>query len=159
MTIASATPPRPADNSVQNPLEDHLGYLLRRAQLAVFQHFQDCVQGLDMTPAAYSTLVIVAHNPGIRQNVLTEMLAIKPANCVPLVNGLERRGLLLRTKVKVSGRAVALSLTDQGQAFLDQADGAVQKHLAVVRQRLGATNESKLLELLRPLAAGLPQTP
>ena len=136
-----------------HPLSDHLGFVLRRAQLSVFQDFQQAVEGLDLTPAAYSVLVILGRHPGMRQNKLTDLLAIKPANCVTLINGLEKRGLVVREKVKVSGRAVALSLTDDGMAVMAEADARVEAHLSRMRDRLGAEDAAKLLSLLRRLVA------
>lgn len=127
--------------------------MLRRAQLSVFQDFQLRTEGLDLTPAGYSVLVILDRHPGMRQNRMTELLAIKPANCVTLINSLERRDLVVREKVKVSGRAVALSLTEAGRALVVRADEAVGKHLAEMRDRLGAEDAAELLRLLHKLVA------
>jgi DNA-binding MarR family transcriptional regulator len=138
-----------------HPLADHIGFLLRCAQLFVFQHFQRDVEGLDLTPAAYSVLVILDRQPGIRQNKLTDLLAIRPANCVTLVNGLEKRNLVLREKVKVSGRAVALTLTEAGSALLCEANARVDAHRERLSRRLGEADTRLLLSLLqRLLAAG-----
>jgi len=136
-----------------HPLSDHLGFVLRRAQLSVFQDFQQAMDGLDLTPAAYSVLVILGRHPGLRQNKLTDLLAIKPANCVTLINGLEKRGLVVREKVKVSGRAVALSLTHDGLAMMVESDGRVEAHLGRMRDRLGAEDAARLLALLHKLVA------
>ena len=136
-----------------HPLSDHLGFVLRRAQLSVFQDFQQAVDGLDLTPAAYSVLVILGRHPGMRQNKLTDLLAIKPANCVTLINGLEKRGLVVREKVKVSGRAVALSLTANGLVVMADADARVEAHLGRMRERLGDEDAARLLALLHKLVA------
>jgi DNA-binding MarR family transcriptional regulator len=136
-----------------HPLSDHIGFVLRRAQLSVFQDFQQAVDGLDLTPAGYSVLVILGRHPGMRQNKLTELLALKPANCVTLINGLEKRGLVVREKVKVSGRAVALSLTEDGHLLLAKADDRVDAHMARMRERLGEADAARLLALLHKLVA------
>jgi DNA-binding MarR family transcriptional regulator len=136
-----------------HPLSDHIGFVLRRAQLSVFQDFQHAVEGLELTPAGYSVLVILERHPGLRQNRLTELLAIKPANCVTLINGLEKRGLVVREKVKVSGRAVALSLTEAGHALLAEANRQVDAHRARMRERLGEADAALLLSLLHKLVA------
>jgi DNA-binding MarR family transcriptional regulator len=136
-----------------HPLSDHIGFVMRRAQLSVFQDFQQRMEGLDLTPAGYSVLVILGRHPGMRQNKLTDLLAIKPANCVTLLNGLEKRGLLVREKVKVSGRAVALSLTEAGHVLLDEANSRVEAHLTRMRERLGEADAAMLLSLLHKLVA------
>ena len=134
-----------------HPLSDHVGFMLRRAQLSVFQDFQQRTEGFGLTPAGYSVLAILDRHPGMRQNKLTGLLALKPANCVTLINGLERRGLVLREKVKVAGRAVALSLTGDGTALLAEVNVQVEEHLALMRQRLGGEDLAELLRLLRKL--------
>lgn len=125
--------------------------MLRRAQLSVFQDFQQRTAGFDLTPTGYSVLAILDRHPGMRQNKLTSLLALKAANCVTLINGLERRGLVVREKIKVAGRAVALSLTPEGQALLAEMDVQVNAHLELMRQRLGGEDLAELLRLLRKL--------
>lgn len=122
--------------------------MLRQAQLSVFQDFYRRTAGFDLTPVAYSVLVIVAGQPGIRQNRLTELLMIKPANCVTLINGLEKQGLLTREKVKVSGRAVSLQMTEAGRTLLARANEKVEEHLTAMRGRLGDKDYRLLLTLL-----------
>jgi len=134
-----------------HPLSDHIGFMLRRAQLSVFQDFQQRTEGFDLTPAGYSVLAILDRHPGMRQNKLTNLLALKPANCVTLINGLERRGLVVREKIKVAGRAVALSLTGEGKTLLAEMDIQVEEHLSLMRQRLGSEDHAELLRLLRKL--------
>jgi len=136
-----------------HPLGEHVGFMLRRAQLSVFQDFQRHTASFGLTPAAYSVLLIVDGQPGIRQNRLTELLIIKPANCVTLIHGLEKQGLLVREKVKVSGRAVALSLTDAGRDLLARVDTKVQEHLEAMQERLGAEDYRQLIRLLDKLVA------
>ena len=43
-------------------LDEHLGYVLRRAQLAGFEAFQRATAGVDITPPRYSALTIVGAN-------------------------------------------------------------------------------------------------
>lgn len=137
--------------SETHPLGDHVGFMLRRAQLSVFQDFQQKTEGFDLTPAGYSVLVILDRHPGMRQNKLTALLAIKPANCVTLINGMSNRGLVTREKVKVSGRAVALSLTHDGRELLGRVNERVRAHLDLMRERLGAEDLESLLRLLHKL--------
>ena len=142
-----------------HPLADHLGFLLRRAQLMIFADFHERMGDLEVTPATFSVLAILRAFPRIRQNRLTEIMAIKPANGVTLINSLEKRGLLAREKLPVSGRAVALSLTEAGAALLNEADKRVDSHREHFRALLGDRDQEVLFALLRRLIEPEPSPP
>ena len=45
-------------------LSEQLGYVLKRAQLKVFENFLRCMASLQLTPAQFSVLLLVDKNPG-----------------------------------------------------------------------------------------------
>ena len=98
-----------------------VGYRLRRAQLHVFQRFLSAFDALGLRPAEFSMLVLIADNPGSKQNEIADALGIKHANFVGLVQGFEARGLVERRSVETDKRAKALYLTSDGMAFLERA--------------------------------------
>ena len=77
-------------------LTQHLGYLMRRAQLWIFQDFIRTLAVLDIRPAQYSVLMVIEHNPGLTQSRASAALGIKRTNFVVLLDGLESRGLAER---------------------------------------------------------------
>ena len=79
------------------------------------------------------------------------MLAIKPANCTALITKLEKRGLLKREKLPVSGRAIALRLSSRGGALLHEAERIVNQHRRGIQDKIGARGVRKLLSLLNNL--------
>jgi DNA-binding MarR family transcriptional regulator len=126
-----------------------VGYRLRRAQLAVFQRFLRAFAHLDLRPAEYSVLALIASNPGRKQSEIATVLGIKRANFVPLINGLERRGLTERRAAPGDRRAKALYLTADGRAFHAEAQGLHDAFEAACVERLGGAGErDRLLELL-----------
>src|SRR5215470_2665639 len=92
-------------------LEQHLGYCVRRLQVWVFQDFVRTLASLDIRPAQYSVLVVIAANSGLSQADLAERLGIEPARLVRLLDGLERRGLIRRRASRCDRRSHALVLT------------------------------------------------
>jgi len=50
------------------PLPELIGYVLRRAQLAVFQDFFAAFAPFDIRPAQFSALTIIERNPGLTQS-------------------------------------------------------------------------------------------
>lgn len=131
-----------------------IGYRLRRAQLAVFQRFSERFATLDLRPAEYSALTLIAANPGRKQTEIAEILGIKRANFVSLINGLHARGLTESRRPQTDRRAHALFLTPDGQALLDKATALQTAFEADCVERLGgAANRDRLMELLAKLTS------
>src|SRR5258706_7951723 len=70
-------------------LEDHVGYMLRRAQLAVFADFTAAQTGSVVRPGQFSVLAVIGGNAGLSQSQLCEALGIKRANLVAVIDHLE----------------------------------------------------------------------
>lgn len=134
------------------PLSNELGYALRRAQVAVFQDFHSSMASLDLRPAQYSVLNVIGYNPGLRPSQAAEALGIQRTNFVPLLDELERHGLVERTRDPDDKRAVALRLTGDGEALLRRATRRVRAHEKRVAERLEPGGVDQLLRLLKQLA-------
>lgn len=118
-----------------------IGYRLRRAQLAVFQRFLAVFDDLQLRPADYSVLVLIADNPGRKQTEIAEALGIKRANFVTLAHGLEERGLIERRASTGDKRANALHLTTAGASFLASAQMMHEAMEAELVDRLGGAEQ------------------
>jgi DNA-binding MarR family transcriptional regulator len=134
----------------------HLGFLLRRVQLAVFNDFQERTAAFNISPTEYSILSVIAAQPGMQQTRLSEIIGVKPANCVALLLDLEKRRLLDRrvfTEKRARGRALALRLTPDGKKLLKQINRRVEEHQKFLVQLLGEeaheTLRHQLLTLLQ----------
>ena len=133
---------------------DLVGYRLRRAQLAIFQRFIARFEALDLRPAEYSVLVLIAENPGRKQSEIAEVLGIKRANFVALIHRLDRRGLTQRRLAPGDRRANALFLTEKGTQFLQEARAIQDAFEQDCIARLGGQGErDRLLALLDRLCA------
>ena len=77
-------------------LESLLGYNARRAALTIIEVFLDRMAVYGLRTVDFSTLSLVAHNPGITSRQLCEALGILPPNLVRIVADLDKRGLVLR---------------------------------------------------------------
>lgn len=143
------TAPIPADLSdlplLTGATTDLVGYRLRRAQLAVFQRFIATFDALNLRPAEYSVLVLIDDNPGRKQTEIAEVLGIKRANFVALINGLDARGLTERRAAPGDRRANALYLTATGQTFLAQARATQTAFEEDCIARLGGMAEREML--------------
>src|SRR5205085_6381822 len=79
-------------------LSDLLGYVLKRAQLKVFEDFLRCVAPLQLTPAQFSVLLLLDGNPGRNQTEIANTLGILRPNFVSLLDSLESRDLCTRVR-------------------------------------------------------------
>ena len=125
-----------------------VGYNLRRAHVLQRQHFADSFRRADIRPVQLSLLGLIHNNPGVRPSELCRVLDIKRTNIVPLIDGLEKRGLVERKQSPSDGRLRVLFLTPSGTALtkkLLERHDLMEQDLA---QRLGAKNRHRLIQLL-----------
>jgi DNA-binding MarR family transcriptional regulator len=132
-------------------LDQHVGYALRRAQLAVFEDFIAGQRGPVVRPGQFSVLAVIGCNPGITQSALCAALHIKRANLVGLIDHFETLGLARRQPSATDRRSNRLQLTNAGQRAWQSARNAQAKHEARIAKLLGAHERRALLDLLEKL--------
>ena len=125
------------------------GYLIRQAQLWVFQDFNETLAPLDLRPVQYSILSVIRENPGLSQMALSQALGIVRSGVVPMLDGLESRKLLKRAASASDRRSHALHLTAEGNALLNRADALVQHHENRLIAKVGPRGHKQLLEVLK----------
>jgi DNA-binding MarR family transcriptional regulator len=134
-------------------LTGHLGYLVRRAQLWIFQDFIRTLAKLNIRPAQYSVLLMIEANPGLSQATLAQTLRIERARLVRLLDGLEARRFVQRRRSKSDRRSHILSLTPQGRGALGQMKALADQHEQRLAQKVGVRGRKTLLRLLSVFAA------
>jgi DNA-binding MarR family transcriptional regulator len=130
-------------------LNEHLGYFIRRLQVWVFQDFIRTLAPVDIRPAQYSVLVVIAANPGLSQSDLADRLGIERARLVRVLDKLERRGLTQRLASPTDRRSHALRLTREGQKILKRAAMLAALHEAKLIEKLGPEQRKSMLTLLK----------
>jgi DNA-binding MarR family transcriptional regulator len=133
-------------------LQGHLGYFLRRAQVAVFQDFIETLGGINVRPAQYSVLAVIAANRDMSQSDVAQLLGIERARLVRLLDRLERRGILKRMASAKDRRSHALRLTPSGQRLLKRAQELAAQHEERLIARLGPEKHKLVLDALRNFA-------
>ncbi len=133
-------------------LQNHVGYALRRAQLAVFQDFIQTMEKVALRPAQYSVLLVMDTHPGLKQTEIAALLGIKRTNFVALIDELEHRGLAERAPSPTDRRSNALYLTKAGKALLAKAEKTVAEHEQRLIGLIGVDGKRQLLGLLARLA-------
>jgi DNA-binding MarR family transcriptional regulator len=146
-------PAAPASASLDlGPLPGLVGYVLRRAQVAVFQDFARAYAKFDIRPVQYAVLIVIGGNPGQKQTAVGAALGIKRANFVALCDELEKRNLIVRRHIPNDRRSYALHLTPKGEALLKQLHAANAEHEARIAAVLGAGERESFIRQLTAVA-------
>jgi len=133
------------------PLPGYTGYVLRRAQVALFENFINSFKPLGLRPAQFSVLLVVNANPGRRQSEIAAALGIRQANLVGLIDDLDRRGLAKRKRLLTDRRSHALVLTAKGSALLKKGLALQSQFEQRLVSGLGAGEHARLIASLRKL--------
>jgi DNA-binding MarR family transcriptional regulator len=136
-------------------LPNLVGYRLRRAQLAVFQHFARTMQarlGRDrLSPGEFGVLSLIEANPGLSQTALAAAIGTDRSTMVPILDRLEKRALVERRAVPGDRRRHALALGEQGRKLLAKFRDAVLAHEQRITADLSPSERELLLSLLERL--------
>lgn len=129
-----------------------LGFHLRRTQVAVFRHFAHTVTPeMDITPALFGMLQVIAANPGITPGGLAEAMGVDKSAIVKVVNQLDERGLILRKPSEHDRRSHSLALTEYGRTALARMEALVLAHEEDFTKALTAEELAVLTRLLERL--------
>ncbi len=127
-----------------------VGYQLRLAQLAVFRDFEQHVGELGVSPGRVGVLALIKANPGVSQSELARGVGLDRSTMVPLLDHLERRGVLERRR-GADRRTNGLWLTSSGKRLLAQIKRRIQAHEARITAGLSRAEREQLVALLRKL--------
>jgi DNA-binding MarR family transcriptional regulator len=136
-------------------LRSSTGYLLARVGMESRRAWGRMLVDRGLTPHHFGVLMALDHRGPVSQQELSQLIGIDPRNAVPLVDLLEKRGLIARGVDASDRRRRAVSLTEPGRTALDELRRAGQE---VERRFLGGLSPSEqatLHELLRKLLAGI----
>ena len=139
------------------PAQDRPGpriaFLLSQVGAHVSQRFTDRLHALDLTPSEAAVLRLVGRTPGLSQRSIAQRVGAVPSRIVKLVDDLEHRDLVTRTRSASDRRNYELHLTGAGQATLTALRGIAEAHEAEIRDGLTDEQATQLAAALQVLAA------
>ncbi|MFB9948834.1 MarR family winged helix-turn-helix transcriptional regulator [Rhizobium puerariae] len=140
---------RTTDDVNLDRLGTALGFLMRLAQIKVYEVFFEEFGDRHLKPGEFSVLWVILHNPGIRQSVLGQRLRIKRAHMTKLIRSLEDQGLVSRRIPDEDRRAVEISLTPEAVAKVRQASDWFFAFEGSLGSNLTAAEREQMTVLLR----------
>ena len=113
-------------------LTDRVGYFLRRLQVAIFKDFIRTLGPVDVRPAQYSVLVLIAANPGRSQAAIGKALNIERARLARMLHELQRRQWIERRVSSGDGRSHSLFMTAAGKEAMVRIASLAAQHERVL---------------------------
>jgi DNA-binding MarR family transcriptional regulator len=101
-------------------LEDHVGFLLRKAHQRHAAIFLDLAAEHGLTPTQFAALNKTVELGKVTQNLLGRLVAMDPATIQGVVRRLTIRGLIERTHDPMDRRTAVLAATPAGVAIIAQ---------------------------------------
>lgn len=132
-----------------DPLDNLVGYHLRRANSVFGNDFAQSLAGTNMRQVLFGILATVHANPGIRQGAAGEMLGIQRANMASLVNEMVALGVIDRKVPEDDRRAFELNVTATGERVFADCLDRIDRHETRLLVDLNAAERAILLDLLR----------
>lgn len=128
-------------------------FLLAQLGAHAAQLFGQRIAEVDLTPPLTGVLRAVATGPGRSQQEIATQLGTVPARMVALVDDLDQRGLVERTRNPDDRRLYALYLTDAGRDMLTTVGAIAAQHDDVLLTALEPSEREQLHAMLRRIAA------
>jgi DNA-binding MarR family transcriptional regulator len=131
-----------------------VAFLLSQLGSLSAARFADLTRAAGLSPQDAGVLRLIAGEPGMSQRALADRVGAVPSRVVVLVDSLESRGLVVRTRSENDRRNHALHLTDEGRAALAALRPIGLEHEREVLAPLTEDERARLGELLTKLASG-----
>lgn len=145
--LVPTTPHVEGDEDI-GEIRNIVGFHIRLAHGAVYRHFTETFQDIELTQKQVSVLWLIDDHPDIAQTDLAQRMRMDRATTMAIVNRLEARGYLVRGKSPTDGRKQTLNLTDDGRAVLVTAKAAIQEHESWLKSRFTDKEVDLLVEML-----------
>jgi MarR family transcriptional regulator, temperature-dependent positive regulator of motility len=102
--------------------QEGTGYLLAIAGAAARRRWVDMLAQFDVTPSQFKVIMSLGEVDHIGQRQLAEMVGIDPRNCVPIIDSLVERDLLVREIDRADRRRRVLRLSAKGRRLAQELE-------------------------------------
>lgn len=126
---------------------------LRLAEIVVFRDLGNAFRPFGISPPEFAALKIISENPALRMGELADLMMIRQPNLPAFISGLQKNGLIDRSRDTVDKRSYRLTLTTEGKVLLAQADQAQANYRLRLAHHLGQDNLDQLTTLLMRLTS------
>jgi DNA-binding MarR family transcriptional regulator len=129
-------------------------YLVKRAETAARAGLEACLSDLQVTPAHYTIMALLASQRDQSSADLARKAGVTPQTMSEAITALERRRLIARVENPAHRRILKISLTSEGRALLKRCDVLVDAMEQRLLRGLSAQQIQALREALGRIAFG-----
>ncbi|MBN8290975.1 MarR family transcriptional regulator [Rhodobacter sp. NTK016B] len=141
--VKIADEPVEAPLKLQAALEPSINFRLRMAQILAYKSFEAVTPDHSGAARYLGLLSIVCENPGMPQHRLAEAVGLQRSSLVPILDRMEKNGVLERRAVDGDRRANAVWATPHGEAIV--ADLSDKANLVEEQTLAGFSDEEIVL--------------
>lgn len=152
--MTSTAAPKPTDQTEEprgeidlGILNEIIGFRIRRIQNHLSRSLASLLGDDDLRPGAFSTLALIAANPGLSQIALSREVGFDKASVVAILDSLEARGWTRRQRSTTDRRRHHLFVTPEGEKALDRMADLARANEAEAHATL-TSEEQKALGIL-----------
>jgi DNA-binding MarR family transcriptional regulator len=134
---------------------DTLSHWVKLAFITMRREMEASLRASGMTVTQWRALGQILHEPGATHSDLMRHLEIEAPSVTSLVNGMEHRSWVKRTRSTADARVKRLSLTARGRQLIEKAGeamGPIEERMAAT---LSAGERATLKRLLRVMIEGM----
>ncbi|MCA0922579.1 MarR family winged helix-turn-helix transcriptional regulator [Pseudooceanicola nanhaiensis] len=142
------------DCASDEAMREFLGYSLKRAYMVSHKNASEAIEPFGLKVRSFSALTLIVSNPGIPPSRLAEILQIERSNLVLIMDELETRELISRTRDPQDRRRFALNATLRGKRLQEKAAAASAARQEKIISRLTTAEYETLQALLRRFEEG-----
>lgn len=132
-------------------VEDHIGFLLRRAHQRHVSIFTAAMARADLTPTQFTALLKVVQLGRTTQNLLGRHAAMDPATIQGVVRRLIGRGLVHRGRDPMDRRTAVLEPTPAGVALITDVVASARRAHDAALAPLSPEEQVQVVTLLRKM--------
>jgi MarR family transcriptional regulator, lower aerobic nicotinate degradation pathway regulator len=132
-------------------VEDHVGFLLRRAHQRHVALFTAGLAHVELTPTQFAALLKTVEVGRITQNHLGRLVAMDPATIQGVVRRLIARGLMRSGRDRMDRRIAVLEPTEAGVALIASVVPCARRSHEAALAPLAPDERVQLLTLLRKM--------
>ena len=145
--------------SADPPVTEFAGQLFFRIWRATHTRTAEVLGSVELTPALFALLNVIAAREGAIQQELGSALGIDRSTMVALIDQLETAGLARRRPSATDRRAREIAITPKGRRLVQRARGLISQVEDEVLAGLTAAERDELLTLLRRALVSTPSQP
>ena len=132
-------------------LDELPGHHIRRLQQIAVAIFLQETEAHGITPVQFAALHTVGRTPGVDQRTLAGAIGFDTSTIAGVIDRLETRGLVLRNASPEDRRVRLLTLTDAGQALLDEVVPGMLRAQERMLEPLPQAERAEFMRMLRVL--------